>query len=209
MLTKLDLKKDLKRFYMPSAKAFVLTDIPPMNFLMIDGSGDPNASPEYLAALEALYALAYTIKFAVKKEQYVDFPVMPLEGLWWSKDMASFGLNRRGDWLWTMMIMQPDVVAHSLTLELAEDLRKKKNLPALSRVRLECYAEGLSAQILYFGAYKDEGPTIQRLHDYIHENRCELSGKHHEIYLGDPRRAAPDKLKTVIRQPVRRVIHHD
>jgi hypothetical protein len=209
VLTKLDLRKDLKRFYSPSAKVFSFADIPPMNFLMIDGSGDPNTSPEYVAAIEALYALAYTIKFTVKKQQQIDYPVMPLEGLWWSRDMASFGLNRRNDWLWTMMIMQPGIVSHSLVLDLVEEVRKKKNLPDLSKVRLECYAEGLAAQILYYGAYKDEGPTIQHLHEYIRENKCELSGKHHEIYLGDPRRTLPEKLKTVIRQPARRVLHQD
>lgn len=205
MSTKLDLKKDLKHLYSPSAKAFAFVDVPTMNFLMIDGKGDPNTSQDYKDAVEALYAVSYTLKFAIKKGQGIDYPVMALEGLWWADNMAEFSLDRRSHWLWTMMLMQPDVVTNSDVAAAIRDAQAKKGLPALSNIRFERYAEGQSAQILYFGPYKDEGPTIARLHAFIHENGCELTGKHHEIYLGDPRRTAPENLKTVIRQPVRRI----
>ena len=202
MLTKLDLKKDLKQLYNPSAKGCAIVDVPPMNFLMIDGRGDPNTAQEYKEAVEALYSAAYTLKFAMKK-QGVDYGVMPLEGLWWSDDMADFTVGRRSDWRWTMMIMQPDVVTADHTAEAIRAAQAKKGLPGLAKIRFESYCEGLSAQIMYFGLYKDEGPTIANVHKFIVESGYVLTGKHHEIYIGDPRRTAPEKLKTVIRQPMR------
>ena len=202
MLTKLDLKKDLKYLYNPSAKAFGIVDVPPMDFLMIDGTGDPNTAPEYKDAIEALYSVAYTLKFAIKKGQGVDYPVMALEGLWWADNMAAFMTSDRENWRWTMMIMQPDVVTADMVANAIHEAQAKKGLPAVSKMRFESFHEGTAAQIMYFGPYKDEGPTIARLHAFIHEQGGELSGKHHEIYIGDPRRAAPEKLKTVIRQPM-------
>ena len=204
MPTKLDLKKDLKHLYNPSAKAPGIVTVPPMPFLKIDGKGDPNTAPEYAGALEALYSAAYTLKFAIKKSEGKDFAVMPLEGLWWAKNMADFTAGRKGDWHWTMMILQPDFVTKDHVCAAIAAAQQKKDLPALEHIRFETYAEGLCAQIMYFGPYKDEGPTIQRLHAYIEEQGGKLSGKHHEIYLGDPRRTAPAKLKTIIRQPMRR-----
>ena len=204
MVTKLDLKKDLKHLYNPPAKVFTIVDIPPMNFLMVDGKGDPNTSQEYKDALEALYSVAYTLKFAIKKSQGIDYPVMALEGLWWAENMADFLLGQKDDWLWTMMIMQPDVVTGDHVAGAIKDAQAKKGLHSLSKIRFERFVEGPSAQILYFGPYKDEGPTIERLHAFIHESGYERAGKHHEIYIGDPRRSAPDKLKTIIRQPISR-----
>ena len=204
MPTKLDLKKDLKHLYNPSAKAFTIAEVPPMNFLMIDGKGDPNTAQDYKEAIEALYAVAYTLKFAVKKQDSVDYPVMPLEGLWWTKDMADFSADRKADWLWTMMIMQPELITADRVAGAIQEVQAKKGLPALSKLRFDCYAEGPSAQILYFGPYKDEGPTITKLHVFIQDSGYERAGKHHEIYLGDPRRTAPDKLKSVLRQPMRK-----
>ena len=201
MLTKLDLKQDLKHLYNPSAKQCVLVDVPAMNFLMIDGTGDPNTAPAYKQAVEALYAVSYTLKFAIKKTEGIDYPVMPLEGLWWADDMTNYLTGQRENWQWTMMIMQPTVITSEHVAAALQATQAKKSLPALSRLRFEPYHEGTSAQIMYFGPYKDEGPTILRLHDFIATNGGTLSGKHHEIYVGDPRKADPAKLKTIIRQP--------
>lgn len=202
MLTKLDVKKDLKQFYNPPAKAFSTVDVPHMNFLMIDGKGDPYVALEYKEAVEALYAMSYALKFAVKKSKAVDYVVLPLEGLWWADDMSAFVDADRANWRWTMMIMQPETVTQELVATVKKDVAAKKNLPALSKMRFEPYEEGLSIQILYFGAYKDEGPTIARMHQWVSDNRYGLTGKHHEIYLSDPRRTATEKLKTIIRQPI-------
>lgn len=201
MLTKLDLKKDLSHLYKPSAKAFSTIAVPPMNFLMIDGMGNPNTSVDYKNAVEALYAAAYALKFNVKKTQAVDYSVMPLEGLWWMDNMAEFSMDRRDEWKWTMMIMQPELATRELVLETIAQVQAKKKLPALGKIRFERFNEGMAAQILYFGSYKDEGPTIARLHQFISEQGGKLTGKHHEIYVGDPRKSAPEKLKTIIRQP--------
>jgi hypothetical protein len=183
--SKIDYKSELKSLYAPSAKAFSLVDVPPMNFLMVDGAGNPNTSTHYNEAVNALYAVAYAIKFAVKKQLNRDYTVMPLEGLWWAEDMGSFLTREKDEWQWTMMVMQPE-----------------KALPALPNVRFERYEEGKAAHILYTGSYDDETETIANLHRFIESNGYQLRGKHHEIYLNDPRRVSPEKLKTVIRQPV-------
>ncbi|HVO44287.1 MAG TPA: GyrI-like domain-containing protein [Aggregatilineales bacterium] len=203
MVTKLDLKTDYKPLYNPSRKEFTLVQVPPLNFLMIDGQGDPNTAPAYTGAVEALYALAYTLKFSLKKEGVADYPVMPMEGLWWTDPIDSFNPDRRDDWQWTMMIMQPDVVTSKAVEAARKAAQDKKPLPGLAKIRLERYEEGLSVHILFLGAYRDEGPTITEMHQFIQDIGYEPAGKHHEIYLGDPRRSAPEKLKTVIRQPVR------
>ena len=201
-MTKLDLKKQLKHLYTPSKKEFSIVDVPSMNFIMIDGSGDPNTSSEYQEALGALYGLSYTIKFASKKQLGIDYVVMAPEGLWWTEDMAEFSVDDKSSWQWTMMMVQPDHITAEMVEEARAALAKKKDPPGLSRVRFERFHEGLSAQIMYLGPYADEGPTIARLHAFIEEKGYELRGKHHEIYLGDPRRTAPEKLRTVIRQPI-------
>ncbi len=206
-MAKIDLKQELKHLYSPSRKEFSIVEVPPMNFLMIDGRGDPNTAPEYQEAVEALYGLAYHLKFTSKKQHDVDYAVMPLEGLWWAEDMAEFSLGNKSNWQWTIMIVQPDHITAEMVDEARRALAAKKDVPALPRLRFERYDEGLSAQILYFGAYADEGPTIARMHAFIEENGYKLRGKHHEIYLGDPRRTAPEKLKTIIRQPIRRTGH--
>ena len=202
----MDLRKQFKHLYQPSAKKFSVVDVPPLQFLMIDGAGNPNTSQDYRDALEALYGLSYTLKFGVKLGKYgkkkVDYPVMALEGLWWADDVRAFSSARKDEWKWTAMIMQPDIITPELVELARADLIEKKNPVAAPKIRLEAYHEGLSAQIMYFGPYADEGPTIQRLHDFIHDSGHQLRGKHHEIYLGDPRRTGPEKLKTVIRQPM-------
>ena len=202
MATKIDLRKELKHLYNPSSKQIAIVDVPEMNFLMIDGQGDPNTSQAYQDAVEALYSVAYTLKFMVKKgESAVDYAVMPLEGLWWVEDMTQFSVNDKDAWKWTSMIMQPEYVTEELLQEALKQVGKKKDLPALSGMRFESFREGQAAQILYFGPYSDEGPTIERIHRFIVEQGRRLLGRHHEIYLSDPRRTAPAKLKTVIRQP--------
>ncbi len=201
-MAKIDFKKQLKHLYSPSAKEPVLVDVPEMNFLMIDGAGDPNTSQEYQEAMEALYAASFTGKFAVKKAQGVDYVVPPLEGLWWAEDMAQFSTADKDSWLWTALIMQPEWVTAELVADVIAQLQAKKDLPALAKMRLESYAEGLSAQIMHIGPYAEEGPTIAKLHQFVADSGHELRGKHHEIYLSDPRRTQPEKLKTVIRQPV-------
>ena len=201
-MEKVDLKKELKSLYNPSAKTVSVVDVPAFNFLMIDGHGNPNTAPEYAQALEALYALAYTLKFKIKKGATgVDYAVMPLEGLWWVEDMNLFSAAHKDDWLWTMMILQPRYVTPELFAEALVEVEKKKGPVALPKARFEAYREGPSAQIMYFGPYADEGPTIAKIHAFIQESGHQLQGKHHEIYLGDPRKSAPEKLRTVIRQP--------
>ncbi|UCE10617.1 MAG: GyrI-like domain-containing protein, partial [Candidatus Thorarchaeota archaeon] len=178
--------------------------VPRMNFLMVDGKGDPNTAKEYADAIEALYSVSYTLKFKVKKLRLLDFVVMPLEGLWWLEGAREIDMTRKDDWSWTAMIMQPEVITKVHFEESIEEVREKRNPSSLSKVRLEDYHEGLSAQIMYIGPYSDEASTIERLHSFAEEEGYTLRGKHHEIYLGDPRRTAPEKLKTVIRQPVER-----
>ena len=204
-MEKLDLKKDLKHLYNPPSKAPVMLEVPPMNFLAIDGAGAPDG-PAAVAAIEALYPVAYTLKFAVKKTQAVDYPVMPLEGLWWAEDMSRFSEDDKAAWKWTYMIMQPDPITADMVKKAIEEVRRKKNPPALGKMRFERFDEGTSAQIMYTGPYSAEGSTIKMLHDFLHEKGLVFDGlkqKHHEIYLSDPRRTAPEKLKTVIRQPAR------
>jgi hypothetical protein len=202
-MDKVDFKKELHELYNPSKKDFVIVDVPAMQFLMVDGHGDPNTAQSYKDALEALYALAYKIKFLSKKKGR-DYIVPPLEGLWWAENITNFSTQRDKDaWDWTMMIMQPDWVTGEMVEEAIAAIQKK-SLPALSLLRFETYHEGLSAQKLHIGSYDDEGPELLRLHQsWIPDNGYVENGKHHEIYLSDPRRTAPEKLKTVLRQPIR------
>jgi hypothetical protein len=206
-MAKTDLKTTLKQLYQPSTKAFDVVDVPPMSFLMIEGSGDPNQSQEYQDAVQVLYNLSYTLKFMLKKEQGVDYAVMPLEGLWWADGMDAFVMDRRANWEWTSMIMQPEWVTPEAFDRALRQLREKKQLPALEKVRLEAYHEGLSVQIMHVGPFSTEGPVLERMHQsFIPENGYREAGKHHEIYLSDFRKTAPEKLKTVLRQPVANII---
>ena len=160
-MKKLDLKKELAKFYKASAKKVDDVDVPSLNFLMIDGKGDPNKAPEYAEAVSALYQLAYTIKFHIKKgKKPVDYAVMPLEGLWWVDDMRLFSPDDKSSWKWTMMIVQPEFVTRELVEEMRAEVAKKKNPPALGKVRFEAFAEGPAAQILHIGPYAAEGPTV-------------------------------------------------
>ncbi|MBT8292592.1 MAG: GyrI-like domain-containing protein [Eudoraea sp.] len=201
-MKKIDYKKELKHLYKPSPSKIEFREVPEMNFLMIDGAGDPNTSLAYKVAIEALYNLSYTLKFMIKKgEVGIDYGVMPLEGLWWVDDMSKFDQNKKEDWKWTAMIMQPEIVIKEMVAIATEEVRKKKDPKALSKIRFEAFKEGKVAQTLHIGPFSEEGPTIKKVHDFISENGYKLNGKHHEIYLSDIRRAAPEKWKTIIRQP--------
>jgi hypothetical protein len=197
---------DLKRLHRPLFTApvgeFVLVDVPELMFLKVDGAGDPNASAEYALALNWLYTVAYGIKFAAKAEGRT-FVVPPLEGLWHSDDPSSFVERRKSEWRWTMMIMMPDFVTPEQFDAAVAKARKKLGDPPPS-LRLESYAEGRSLQALHIGPYDAEGPLLARLHNEIMPSGgYTFEGHHHEIYLGDPRKAAPDKLRTILRQPVK------
>lgn len=203
-MEKLDYKKQLKEFYQAKLGKPVVVTIPKMNFIMIDGSGDPNTSQEYIDAIQTLYPVAYTIKFTCKNSYEKDFGVMPLEGLWWTEDMKDFSPNDKSNWLWTAMIMQPDIVTEEIYNEAVKKVNKKKALKSINKIRFANYDEGRAAQIMYIGPYSEEGQTIADLHRFINEQGGKLSSTtkhHHEIYLGDPRRTDPAKLKTIIRQP--------
>jgi hypothetical protein len=181
-----------------------LVVVPAMSFLAVDGHGDPNSSTAYAAAVQALFAVSYGAKFAIRKAGGEDFKVAPLEGLWWAEDRDAFDVGDKSDWDWTMMIRQPDVVTDDLVARLAEDVVSRKALPAARSVRLQTFEEGPAAQLLHVGPYATEGPTIARLHAFLHDQGLDFDGhvhKHHEIYLGDPRRSAPERLRTILRQP--------
>lgn len=201
--SKTDFKKELDA-YRAKRGQFRVLEVPAMQFLMIDGHGDPNTDPEYAAALAALYPLAYKLKFASKRELGRDYVVMSLEGLWWADDMDSFTLGRdKSQWDWTMMIMVPDWIDAAMFAAVREQVSTKDRPERLDDVRLEAFTEGRCVQTLHVGSYDDEAPLLEQLHtEFIPENGLRMTGKHHEIYLGDPRKVAPEKLRTILRQPV-------
>jgi hypothetical protein len=203
-MAKLDVKRDMKALYNPSRIEFSIVDVPPMKFIMLDGHGNPNNNPVYEETVGTLNALAYALKFALKPLGF-EFSVAPLEGLWWMPDMNDFTVINKDRWDWTMMIMQPEQVTGDLFETTCAEVKRKKGLSMADKARLLTFGEGSSVQILYLGAYADEGPTIARMHEFIRDAGYVTNGKHHEIYLGDPRRTAPEKLKTILRQPVRKV----
>lgn len=201
-MEKIDLKKDLKHLYQASAKEIVRVDVPAMNYLMVDGEGDPNTAQAYADAIEALFMVSYTLKFMIKKgAAAIDYGVMPLESLWWTDDMSKFSAADKSNWKWTAMIMQPSFVTPEIVAQAIADVQKRKNPAAISRVRLASLSEGKCAQIMHIGPFSEEGPTIEKVHQFI-DARSGRTGKHHEIYLSDIRRAAPSKWKTIIRQPM-------
>jgi len=191
--------------YRASARGPELVNVSEIAFIMIDGRGDPNTSTEYKDAIEALYGLSYTLKFDLRKELGLNYRVGALEGLWWADDMADFAMEHKSNYRWTAMIAQPDAVTPDRFARARDEIGRKKTLAALGSARLERFGEGLCAQVLHVGPYSAEGPTIARLHAYIREIGGQFDGrrqKHHEIYLGDPRRTAPEKWRTIIRQPI-------
>ena len=201
-MEKIDYKKELKHRYRSSAKKVEVVEVPKMNFLMIDGDGGPN-HPTFQNAIEVLFPLSYTLKFMIKKSDIgIDYGVLPLEGLWWADDMSSFIKDKKDDWMWTLMIMQPELVKKEMVVKAIEEVRKKKDPVALPLVRFESFSEGEAAQIMHIGPFSEEGPTVEKVHTFIEISSKQLSGKHHEIYLSDIRRTAPARLQTSIRQPM-------
>ncbi|WP_062315889.1 GyrI-like domain-containing protein [Demequina maris] len=203
MPDKVDLKRTLDAYAAKRGEVRLL-DVPPTRYLMVDGHGDPNASPAFAQAIEALYPVAYKAKFASKKELGRDYVVMPLEGLWTADDPASFTTRRdKSAWDWTLMVMTPDWVDDAL-VESAIAAAGAKDAPArLDDVRLETLAEGRCVQTLHVGSFDDEGPVLARIHDeFIPANGLRMTGRHHEIYLSDFRKVAPERLRTILRQPV-------
>lgn len=202
-MAKTDLPQELASLYKASAKRPALVEVPEMPFLMVDGKGDPESEP-FQRAVEALYSLAYTVKFSRKKTGGEDFWVRPLEGLWSVEAPGCWDEASRSAWLWTAMIPLPDSVTPDELDHAREEVARRKELPALDEVRLERWQEGLSAQIMHVGPYAEEPPTIAQLHEFVDASGYRLRGRHHEIYMGDPRRTAPENLKTILRHPVER-----
>jgi hypothetical protein len=201
VMSKVDYKKTQKEFYALKKGVFHFVDVPEMKILCIDGEGNPGTAKAFQMAVEALFAFSYTLKFQMKAEGF-DYVVMPLEGQFYMDDMSQFSEMRKDEWKWTLMIRQPDQVTKAQIEKARKTVESKKNPEALDQVRFETFIEGKSAQILYLGPYSEETETIQALHGFIEENGCTKRGRHHEIYLNDMRRTAPEKLKTIIRQPV-------
>ena len=209
-MEKLDLRKDLKHLFAPSAKRVEVVDVPAFNFIMIDGAIEPGqgpgTSPFFQENMQALYGVAYTLKFAAKlrKDTPVDFPVMALEGLWWVED-GHFDIKVKDNWFYTVMILQPDLVTYEMfAAALAQMRNKKGDQPAYARLRLEQFHEGLCVQTMHVGPYADEPATVARMEVFAQENDLVMCNKHHEVYLGNPLRADPSKLKTILRHPVRK-----
>lgn len=205
LVNKIDFKKTQKDLYHPSPKEPVIINVPEMQFLMIDGMGSPGEAQEYLDALSVLYPVAFKTKF-LSKDKGKDFVVPPLEGLWWADDMNDFTEGNRDKWKWTMMIRQPDWITQDMIDEAIEVTKQNKpDIPeVINKLRLEIYKEGKSAQIMHIGPFSEEGTTIEKVHILIKQKGAKFDGhnkKHHEIYLSDPRRAKPENMKTVIRQP--------
>ena len=207
-MVKMDLQKELKAFYAPSARVVQVVDVPRFQFAMIDGRIEtglaPGTSPGFQQAMESLYGAAYTLKFMSKlrKVDPIDYSVMAMEGLWWDED-SNFDIMKKDNWVYTVMILQPDHITPELFAEALSQMRKKKgDLPAFSRLRLEAFQEGLCVQMMHVGPYETEPGTVARMEAFAAANGYTMHGKHHEIYLGNPLRAQPDKLKTILRHPI-------
>ncbi|MEA2002561.1 MAG: GyrI-like domain-containing protein [Actinomycetota bacterium] len=202
-MANVDLKKTYRDHY-TAKRAPTIVEVSQRPYLMIDGSGDPNTSAEYTNAVKALYPIAYGLRAEIKKTTGDGYVVMPLEGLWWVDDMSKFSVDHKTDWGWTAMICVPDLVTPAMAADVLPAVTAEKELASGDKVRLEMYGDGLAAQVMHLGPYAEEAPTIKALHEFIRGEGLELTGKHHEIYLSDPRKSDPAKLRTIIRQPVRR-----
>lgn len=207
-MSKLDLRKQFKGLYNPSARKVEVVDVPRFQFALIDGLIEPGlgpgSSPTFQEAMQALYGAAYTLKFMSKqrKEEPIDYSVMALEGLWWVEG-GEFSFQRKDNWAYTLMVMQPDHITENMFQDALRQLRQKKgDQPAFSRLRLESFQEGLCVQIMHIGPYDAEPASIEKMDAFAREQGYQMHGKHHEIYLGNPLRADPAKLKTILRHPV-------
>lgn len=201
-----DVKRERKEFYAPKNTAWAIVDVPELQFIAIDGTGNPNTAPVYASTVEALYAVAYTLKFASKRTAGGDFVVAPLEGLWWADRPEAFTSGAKDTWNWTMLINMPPWITKEMIEDAKQTALSKKKLPTISQLRHFTLHEGSSAQVLHIGSYDDEAPVLYELHHtYLAANGLRPSGLHHEIYLSDPRKTAPEKLKTILRQPAERL----
>ncbi|WP_442576705.1 GyrI-like domain-containing protein [Microbacterium sp. F51-2R] len=202
-MSKADLKKEIAVYSAPRGR-FEVVDVPPLRYLMIDGHGDPNSSPEYAAAVSTLFAVAYRLKFFSKRELDRDYVVMPLEGLWWSDVMATFTISRdKSRWSWTLLNLVPEWITDEQVEGVRQAIEAGGESSALPKLRLDELAEGRSVQTLHVGSYDGEGPVLAEMHsEFIPGAGLRMTGRHHEIYLSDPRRTSPEKLKTILRQPV-------
>ena len=205
-MKKLDFKKAWVHLYKPSEKTPSIIDVPRMKFLMIDGAGDPNTSQQFREAVQALYGVAYTIKFSYKKERkpkgFFDFVVPPLEGLWWMDGDGEFDQEKKAAWRWTLMIMQPEYVTKTKVKQATQTLQKRNGDAALPLIRFEAFKEGKCVQIFHRGSYANEGPNIAKMETFAKERNFSFCGKHHEIYMSDPRRVKPERWKTILRHPI-------
>jgi hypothetical protein len=198
-----DFKKTMKALYDAPKGRFVKIDVPKLSYVMVDGRGNPNSVPSYKTAVEWLFSVSYAMKFAAKREVGRDYVVPPLEGLWWADDPVDFTARRKDAWLWTMMMMAPDFVGREIYKAAVAKTHDKFGVPP-GTLRLENLTEGSCLQTLHIGSYDDEGPILAKLHDELMPtDKLTFNGKHHEIYLSDPRRTPAEKLKTILRQPVR------
>jgi len=202
-MEKIEFKKDYKALYTAPQKSCVLVEVPSMQYLMVDGMGDPNTAPEFHSGVAALYEIAYTVKFAAKKAGIgPEYSVAPLEGLWWCEGTEDFDVEHRELWQWRLQIPQPPHVDAGMVRAAVQDLRKKGKESRLEDVRLETFEEGLCVQTLHIGPFNTESPAVEAMHKFVADSGLSLRGKHHEIYMSDFRRTAPEKLKTILRQPV-------
>ncbi|HEX8496191.1 MAG TPA: GyrI-like domain-containing protein [Actinomycetales bacterium] len=208
-MDKVDLKAERKDLYAPPRGRFVEVVVPPMRFLTVDGHGDPNTNDDYADAVRSLFATSYAAKFLSKRVLGRDFVVLPLEGLWTADDLTAFERRAKGEWSWTMLIRQPDWIDAALVDRALDTVRTKGSL--LRELELRTLDEGLCVQTLHVGSYDDEAPVLRALHhEHLPAHGLRPTGRHHEIYLSDPRRVAADRLRTVLRQPVERVdVGHD
>ncbi|WP_461204668.1 GyrI-like domain-containing protein [Clostridium sp. DL1XJH146] len=202
-MEKIDYKKELSQLYKPRKGTMRLVDVPKMKYLMVDGEGNPNTSEDFKKCVEAMYSLAYSIKF-ISKEKGQDYVVMPLEGLWYADDLDSFVKDEKGKWKWTLIIMQPENIGNEIFEIAKEKAKKKKKFEKIDEIRFDIFDEGMAAQRLYIGDYSEEKEAIAELHEFIKENGLEKVLYHHEIYLSDARKTDPEKLKTILRQPCRK-----
>ena len=199
------MKKTLPDYFKASPSKFSVVKLPKFNYLMVDGKGDPNTSHSYLEAIELLYGISYTLKFMSKDELGRDYVVPPLEGLWWAKDLNSFEKREKSKWSWTMIIMVPNGITKAFATKAIKTFKEKKPEANISKIRFDSLTEGLSVQILHVGPYDAEVQVLARMHkEFMPENNYVFNGIHHEIYLGDPRKTSPEKLKTILRQPVKK-----
>jgi hypothetical protein len=204
-MKKIDFKKEWKEFYNPSYKFPSLITIPKRNYIMVDGNGNPNTSGRFQECVEALFSVSYNLKFMVKKGGLgIDYGVMPLEGLWWCDDMKDFSVDNKDIWKWTMMIVQPDIITKPMVEEAIQIVKKKKDIKIIDELSFNHFSEGESVQMMHIGPFSTEKVTLDKMEVLVQSENLIKFGKHHEIYLNDFRKISPEKMKTILRQPVKR-----